>query len=408
MGALHTGNGQNIFGSGLFFARELYRVLGVPIGIILSARPGTAAEEWTDPESLRHEPALQSILKSWDSAPAGAKTLAAGRIDFSLEFDDFELLPQPGDGDLPVRMSDFDDGDSRTSTGGDWTYSWKDSPGATFELVAPGRGGKGYAARVSGRLDENSASRLQANFHADLSAADMSRFSGIRFWVRGKGQFQLQILQPTISDWDNYAADIIQTTPEWKQVTIWFKDLKQAGWGVAKPLTLQSLTGFLLLNMTAAGEPDRPPSGSFSRNDRAIAGVPNPRGAVVSGRREHMARLPVPEIIVSTDCGLAEGLGGRRFPILDCAAAESRNESGTGRLDLGGTSRSSIINSRNCAENRTGSYYRCGRGKESSPAAKGRNRPPAGAVGPGHNVQWRIGLAFLCDTVAELLFLDVL
>ena len=246
-----------------FFARELYRVLGVPIGIILSARPGTAAEEWTDPESLRHEPALQSILKSWDSAPAGANTLAAGPIDFSLEFDDFELLPQPGDGDLPVRLSDFDDGDSRTSTGGDWTYSWKDSPGATFELVAPGRGGKGYAARVSGRLDENSASRLQANFHADLSAADMSRFSGIRFWVRGKGQFQLQILQPTISDWDNYAADIIQTTPEWKQVTIWFKDLKQAGWGVAKPLTLQSLTGFLLLNMTAAGEPDRPPSGLF-------------------------------------------------------------------------------------------------------------------------------------------------
>jgi hypothetical protein len=216
-----------------------------------------------DPESLRGEPALESILKAWDAAPAGAKSLAARPVEFSLEFDDFELLPQPGDSGSPVRLSDFDDGTSRTSTGGDWTYSWKDSPGASFELVAPGRGGKGYAARVSGTLDEVNSSRLQANFHADLSAADMRRYSGIRFWVRGNGQFQLELLQPTISDWDNYAAEIIHATPEWKQVTILFKDVKQEGWGVSKPLTLQSLTGFLLGNLTTAGDPDRPPSGLF-------------------------------------------------------------------------------------------------------------------------------------------------
>jgi sialate O-acetylesterase len=246
-----------------FFARDLYRALGVPVGIILSARPGTAAEEWTDPDSLRREPALQSVLAEWDAAPAIVKALAAGPMSLSLEFDDFELLPQSGVANLPMRLSDFDDGTSRTSTGGEWTYSWKDSPGAAFELVAPGRGNKGYAARVSGTLDEVSSSRLQANFHADLSAADMSRFSGIRFWVRGNGQFQLEVLEPTISDWDNYAAEIIRATPEWKQVTILFKDVKQAGWGVSKPLTLQSLTGFQLVNITAAGDPDRPPSGLF-------------------------------------------------------------------------------------------------------------------------------------------------
>jgi sialate O-acetylesterase len=246
-----------------FYARDVYRALGVPVGIILSARPGTAGEEWTDPEALRREPALQSILKAWDDSPASVKSFAARPMDFSLEFDDFELLPQPRDGSLPARISDFDDGTSRTSTGGEWTYSWKDSPRAAFELVAPGRGNKGYAARVSGTLDEVSSSRLQANFHADLSAADMSQFSGIRFWVRGNGQFQLEILQPTISDWDNYAAEIIHATPEWKQITISFKGLKQAGWGVSKPLTLQTLTGFQLVNMTSAGDPERPPSGLF-------------------------------------------------------------------------------------------------------------------------------------------------
>ena len=246
-----------------FFARDVYRALGVPVGLILSARPGTAGEEWTDPDALRHEPELKSILKAWDDSAINVKSFAAEPTDFWLEFDDFELLPQPADSSSPVRISDFNEGTARISTGGDWTYSWKDSPGAAFELVSPGRGGKGYAARVSGTLDEVSSSRLQANFHADLSAADLSRYSGIRFWVRGNGQFQLEILQPTISDWDNYAAELTHATPEWKQVTISFKNLKQEGWGVSKPLTLQSLAGFQLVNMTSAGDPARPPSGLY-------------------------------------------------------------------------------------------------------------------------------------------------
>jgi sialate O-acetylesterase len=246
-----------------FFARDLYRALGVPVGIILSARPGTAGEEWTDPDSLRREPALQPILRQWDDSPPNVKSYAAKPTEFLLEFDDFELLPKSGEGSSPVRISDFDDGTARTATGGEWTYSWADSPGAAFELVAPGRGGKGYAARVAGTLDGVSSSRLQANFHADLSAADMSAFAGIRFWARGNGQFQLQILQPTISDWDNYAAETMQAAEDWKQVTVWFKDLKQAGWGVSNPLTLQSLTGFELVNTTSVGDPQRPPSGLY-------------------------------------------------------------------------------------------------------------------------------------------------
>jgi sialate O-acetylesterase len=36
-----------------FFARDLYNALNVPIGIVLSAWPGTAAEEWTAPDELR-------------------------------------------------------------------------------------------------------------------------------------------------------------------------------------------------------------------------------------------------------------------------------------------------------------------------------------------------------------------
>ena len=83
----------------------------------------------------------------------------------------------------------------------------------------------------------------------------------MRFWVRGNGTFLFQALQPTIQDSDNYSTGMIQATPEWKQVTIWFKDLKQAGWGVYAPLTLQALTGFAITNMTRVGDPPRPPAG---------------------------------------------------------------------------------------------------------------------------------------------------
>jgi len=45
-----------------FFARQLHKELDVPVGIILSAWPGTAGEEWTDPDSLQRENELQPIV----------------------------------------------------------------------------------------------------------------------------------------------------------------------------------------------------------------------------------------------------------------------------------------------------------------------------------------------------------
>jgi sialate O-acetylesterase len=247
-----------------FFGRDLHKALHVPIGIILSSWPGTAGEEWTDPDSLRREPALLPIVRRWEETAAEARNFAAEQAEISLEFDDFELLPSTGSAGTPTLFSNFDDGASGTETGGVWTYGWPDAPGTTFELVAPGRGGTGYAARVAGKLDGASSSNLYASFKSDGSRADLSGFAGIRFWVRGTGAFQFQMLQPTISDWDNYSAEMIRATPDWQQVTIWFKDLQQAGWGVREPFTASALTGFLLANMALSGDPARPPSGLYN------------------------------------------------------------------------------------------------------------------------------------------------
>ena len=246
-----------------FFGRDLYQALGVPLGIILSAWPGTQGEEWTDADSLQRDPILQPIEQRWDASPPAVKAFAAQPAAFSLEFDDFELLPKPGGAASPLLLSNFDDGTSRVATGGDWTYTWQDAPDTAFELTAPGQGGAGYAARVAGKLGGASSSRLQANFKRDGSATDLSLYAGIRFWVRGSGSFQFQMLQPSITDWDNYAVEAVHAGPDWKPMTIWFKDLKQAGWGVQLPFTPRALSGFLLDCVTPVGDPPRPPSGLY-------------------------------------------------------------------------------------------------------------------------------------------------
>jgi hypothetical protein len=96
-------------------------------------------------------------------------------MHLSLEFDDFELLPSAGDSSQPFLLSDFDDGTSRTQTGGSRTYSWADAPDTAFEVVAPGRSGAGYSARIAGDLGGAGFSSWQARFAADNSPVDLSR-----------------------------------------------------------------------------------------------------------------------------------------------------------------------------------------------------------------------------------------
>jgi sialate O-acetylesterase len=74
---------------------------------------------------------------------------------------------------------------------------------------------------------------------------------------------QVQLLQPSISDWDNYSVDSVRATGDWKQITVSFKDLKQDGWGVAKAFTPESLSGIRIVSMPVVGDPDRPPSGLY-------------------------------------------------------------------------------------------------------------------------------------------------
>lgn len=255
--------GKDFSAAAYFFALRLEESLHVPIGMIESAWPGSAGEEWTDAESLSSNSILKPILQRWDNSSVEAKAFAADPEGIDLEFDDFELLPAPGSDKEPLVLSNFESGLATLSTGGSWTYSWKDAPQTSFTVISPGRNEKDYAIRVIGRVAELDDARLTAAFKPESATADLSSYAGIRFWVRGEGKFRFQTLQPTITDWDNYGAAALDASPEWKPVTIWFKDLKQDGWGVVEPLTLSALSGIALVAIPQVGYPDRPPAGLY-------------------------------------------------------------------------------------------------------------------------------------------------
>src|SRR5882762_4705108 len=245
-----------------FFARDVHQSQGVPIGMIESAWPGTTIEEWIPPQALRADPALRPILEQTERMAPAERKFAENSLPLELEFDAFELVSAPPSSKTKM-LADFDDGTSRTSMGGTFSYSWADAPDSVFDLVSPGRGGSGFAARVAGRLDGAQTSTLTVRYNLDGAPVDLNAYSGIRFWVRGDGSFRFRSLQPTITDYDNYTTAVVKATADWRPVTVWFRDLRQEGWGVSLPFTQDALSGFSVENLTPLGYAPMPVSALY-------------------------------------------------------------------------------------------------------------------------------------------------
>ena len=255
-------NAKGFSAVGYYFAREIHRKLGVPIGVVESAWPGTAIQDWISPEVLQADAQLRPVLDDWNHASPAEKSFAEKPLAFELEFDDFELVPKSPDSAAKV-LANFDDGSSRVATGGSFAYGWEAAPDSAFDLVSPGHGTSGYAAQVTGSLDGTQDAILWANYKLDGSSIDLTPYAGIRFWVRGNGSFRFRSKEPTITDYDDYGAPLMKATPEWQPVTILFSDLHQDGWGVRLPFTQETLTGFSIENMTTLGNAPMPVSALY-------------------------------------------------------------------------------------------------------------------------------------------------
>jgi sialate O-acetylesterase len=244
-----------------YFARDIYRKLNVPVGIIESAWPGTPIEQWISPDVLRADADLRPAADEWDRAAPAAKAFAENAAPLELEFDDFELLPaSPNSPSKP--LANFDDGSSRLSTGGSFSYSWDEAPNTVFDLASP-HAADVYAARVVGQLDGTQDSILSAKYKLDGSPIDVTAYAGLRFRVRGNGSFRFRSLQPTITDYDDYGTQVMKATSDWQPITILFRDLRQDGWGVTLPFTQDALTGFSIECLTTLGYAPMPVSSLY-------------------------------------------------------------------------------------------------------------------------------------------------
>jgi len=65
----------------------------------------------------------------------GGNSYAAHPMEFSTEFDDFELFRAENDPQGALSLSNFDDGAAQIATGGSWTYDWQGAPDSVFEIL---------------------------------------------------------------------------------------------------------------------------------------------------------------------------------------------------------------------------------------------------------------------------------
>jgi sialate O-acetylesterase len=241
-----------------YFGLELQKRLRVPVGLIASSWGGTNAEEWTSAGFLEGDPDFEAIHSRWAKGSMENQALFRQPLRFDVSIDDVRMISAaPGRPDLLV--DDFADGDLSTAQGGTWSLG-ESTPASRFRLTL--RDDRTLA--VSGDLRVSDQALLQLLFASSGAPLDLSAYSAVSFRVRGCGFLKIHLLQPSITDWDNYVATPIAVSDEWQTIRIEFDKLRQAGWGVQLPFTPQSLTGMLFEFVPGLSPVVRPPSGLYN------------------------------------------------------------------------------------------------------------------------------------------------
>lgn len=99
--------------AGYFFARELHKALGVPVGVINTSWGGTVAESWMSPEALATHSDFAERVEQVRSAGADESRLWAGFRDDSARWEQVVAQRDPAyrDGKCLWKERSFDDSD---------------------------------------------------------------------------------------------------------------------------------------------------------------------------------------------------------------------------------------------------------------------------------------------------------
>jgi hypothetical protein len=172
---------------GYFFGIALSEKLRVPIGLIHSSWPNTAAEEWTASDALQRDPDFAPILTRWQEAPESVKSAAGTGFPFSLEITDIQLRQRNGQ---LVPISHLAQGSIASAFGGAWNYNRDSAPLTSWKLVPDSAGG--FVAQVGGRLRDQDGSTLHLQLAAGGRPVDLTGYTGVQFRMRGSGFFAFQ------------------------------------------------------------------------------------------------------------------------------------------------------------------------------------------------------------------------
>ncbi|HSC86194.1 MAG TPA: cellulase family glycosylhydrolase [Polyangiaceae bacterium] len=143
--------------------------------------------------------------------------------------------PTPGENDLLI--DDFEDGDVSAAIGGDWfSYTDQDASGASTvtdpaELIAGTGHDSAHALAIDFALDQG-AYTYDPFVGVSLAipgAVDVPKYEGITYWFQGAAH-TVRFETTDITDYDYYVMSVPASTT-WKQVTIPFSQLAQAGYG---------------------------------------------------------------------------------------------------------------------------------------------------------------------------------
>jgi sialate O-acetylesterase len=226
--ACDADNAKNFSAVAYFMAKHLQKEMDVPIGLIDSSWGGTPIEIWMDKKLLKGNPATQPILDRWKNNPVfDWKDWHDGRgMDYGLEISDVRFMSSSGKAE-PVYVKVTPS--AGAGFGGNWS-SWA-KPGSTAVFADAGKNGK-----LSGIIGFNAWAGA-GTMLKDGPEVDLSAYDTLAFKAKGAGKFSVGLTQNTILDFDYYSSPDYDLAGQWREFSIKITDLKQAGWGLAKPFT---------------------------------------------------------------------------------------------------------------------------------------------------------------------------
>ena len=236
-----------------YFGRRLQQELNVPVGVIHTSWPGSAAEEWTAPDVLEREPQFAPITDAWKRRQAAWTGGEHNPLAIELQFTALDLVDTKNSAKTPPLP---------LGPGGapaPWRFAWDAAP----EMALEWGSGAEPSARLRGELRARDAARLTIDLRADRSPANLVAYDAVRVRVRGTGSFRLRALQPSVADGDDYGSDAIVVSGDAREVVVPLGSLKQAGWGMQRPFTPAEVTALQVEPLLGANGA-RPPAGLYN------------------------------------------------------------------------------------------------------------------------------------------------